>query len=356
MLDIIPSDTLFNASSLFLNKSFEFYAQNILDSPSKNLNEDLLQKINLISKRNGFKDNPLNWLGLSFLKNSRLNENSSKQLFDHDFLDQLVASEPGKSGIDFYKKEVNGFVYEIPLNISEKLNHTFEGWTTFQNLKEYEQWDKLFSKSLDLIKSIDNDILPEINKLIKYILVLYSNDSAHGSMSPQNLTGTVLLPDTKDHTLIAECLVHEALHQYLYRLEHLSPLFVGDNGLKEIYYSPWKEEPRPLIMVLHGAFVFAGVVLFYYELLKKKIVPEFTDEIEFRIANRITQIEIALEVLSEKNHLTEFGNSLLNILIDYMKEVKTNVTINESLIENQIYHHKKLYSTLDYLHVSTQKY
>jgi hypothetical protein len=150
--------------------------------------------------------------------------------------------------------------------------------------------------------------------------------------------------------------VHESLHQYLYRLEHLSPLFVGDNGIKEIYYSPWKEEPRPLIMVLHGAFVFAGVVLFYYELLKNKIKPEFADEFNFRLANRITQVEIALEVLSKTNHLTEFGNSLLNILIDYMKEVKTNVSFNESLIENQIYHHKKMYSTLDYLHVSTQKY
>ena len=102
MLDIIPSETLFNASSLFLNKSFEFYSQNMLVSPSKNLNEDLLQKINLISKNNGFTDNPLHWLGLSILKSSRLNENSSKPLFAQNFLENLVGSELGKSGIDFY--------------------------------------------------------------------------------------------------------------------------------------------------------------------------------------------------------------------------------------------------------------
>ena len=69
----------------------------------------------------------------------------------------------------------------------------------------------------------------------------------------------------------------------------------------------------------------------------------------------MTQVEIALDVLSKNNHLTGFGNSLLQILIDYLSDVKTNIPIDESLIENQIYQHKKRNSTFDYLHVSTQK-
>ena len=90
-------------------------------------------------------------------------------------------------------------------------------------------------------------------------------------MSPKSLIGTIYLPDVEDVTLIAECLVHECLHQYLYRIEFAGPLFLNNDGLEELYYSPWKDNPRPLIMVLHGAFVFSGVVMLYNELIEKDL-------------------------------------------------------------------------------------
>ena len=107
--------------------------------------------------------------------------------------------------------------------------------------------------------------------MVKNVLVIESKDDSHGSMSPKNIMGSVYLPDVEDSTLIAECFIHECLHQYLYRLDHVSSIFNNNEGNEELYYSPWKEEPRPLNMVLHGAFVFTGVMLFYHELCKKDL-------------------------------------------------------------------------------------
>jgi HEXXH motif-containing protein len=124
--------------------------------------------------------------------------------------------------------------------LTEILELSYGNYKIFNKIYSYENWDSNFIKALEIIRSVNLQLLYKINPLVYNILVIESQDESHGSMSPKSLTGTIFLPDVEDSTLIAECFVHECLHQYLYRFEHVSSFFENKDGLDELYYKPWE--------------------------------------------------------------------------------------------------------------------
>jgi HEXXH motif-containing protein len=93
----------------------------------------------------------------------------------------------------------------------------------------------------------------------KSLIGLVSMTGAIGSASREEALGLIYLPAGASDTDLAECLLHESLHQVLFRLEEAVSLFDAESPAAPTYYSPWRTDGRPLRMVLHGAFVFAGV-------------------------------------------------------------------------------------------------
>jgi len=106
---------------------------------------------------------------------------------------------------------------------------------------------------------------------------------------------------------VAESILHETMHLYLTLIEGVVPLV--NNDLKSVYYSPWREEERPVRGVLHGIFVFKAVSDFYHLLF-----PKVNDEIAKKYLLR-RQKQISDELLLVKNFynspgLTELGKQL----------------------------------------------
>ena len=236
----------------------------------------------------------------------------------------------------------------IPKNLVKILEVNYDSWKVFEDEGSYLKWNDNFKKAVELVDSVDSQSLNTIGTIIKYLLVLKSQGDAHGSMSPQNITGTVFLPDTEDYTLIAECLVHEGLHNYLYRLEHCQPIFNKNEGTVEKYYSPWKDFARPLTMVIHGAFVFTGVIIFYHDLIKRNIIDGYGDTFEDRIVYRLQQVYLAIDVLEKNNHLTDFGKSILSLMKESLEEIKGDYNGFGILNEN-IEEHVKKFSDKNFL-------
>ncbi|MGN9762337.1 HEXXH motif domain-containing protein [Streptomyces sp. SD31] len=87
------------------------------------------------------------------------------------------------------------------------------------------------------------------------------------SASASEAFGCVMLSepgtDGPGHEDTVECavtLVHEFRHTLLNGLMHLTPL---TDDCSDLYHAPWRDDPRPLIGVLHGAFAFCGVAAFW---------------------------------------------------------------------------------------------
>ena len=72
--------------------------------------------------------------------------------------------------------------------------------------------------------------------------------------------GAVAVSETRDPVVLASVLVHECQHTKLNAVLDLIPLSRSDQAR---YYAPWREDPRPLGGLLHGAYAYLGVSDFW---------------------------------------------------------------------------------------------
>ena len=72
--------------------------------------------------------------------------------------------------------------------------------------------------------------------------------------------GAVAVSETRDPVILASVLVHECQHAKLNAVLDLIPLSRPDQAR---YYAPWREDPRPLGGLLHGAYAYLGVSDFW---------------------------------------------------------------------------------------------
>lgn len=106
---------------------------------------------------------------------------------------------------------------------------------------------------------------------------------------------------------VAESLLHEAMHLKLTLLEAEVELVWA--GSQEVYYSPWRDENRPIRGVLHGLFVFAAVHEFYTALLESKVMPEEKNFIQNRLS-AIAEEFMAVQQFPVTPDLTSAGCQL----------------------------------------------
>lgn len=81
------------------------------------------------------------------------------------------------------------------------------------------------------------------------------------SSSSRDANGAVALTLPAGGPDFAVSLVHEAEHSKLNAVHDLTPLY--EPGRTEFYYSPWREDPRPVFGLLHGTYAFLGVADFW---------------------------------------------------------------------------------------------
>ena len=328
LFELLPLNVIKDKSKNFLNKSIWYHANEIKNSNNRLFSNEI-KKIIELSSTNEILDMPLSWYTLNLVKNLRLKELNVGDNHDltRNLLNQSFNDTENLLGIKYLTlSNINKKVAEIkiPINLIEALKVDYDSWKVFKSEESYIEWTDNFKKAVDLVDSVDNQSLTTIGMINKYLLVLESQGDCHASMSPQNLTGTIFLPDTKDFTLIAECLVHEGLHNYLYRLEYCKPFFNKNDGVVEKYYSPWKDFARPLTMLIHGAFVFTGVIIFYHDLIKRNIIDGYGETFENRLVYRLKQVYLAIDVLEKNNHFTVFGTSIVSLIKDSLNEIEND--------------------------------
>lgn len=349
LLDILPLDYLFERSKYYLNKKFEFVFQNLSFDKRKTFGNSSILNLELKARELKIEDHPISWYCLNVIQSISVDKVSKDR---RHFISKVIQhTDLLEDVIDFktHKFESNGFKFNIPIKLNEKLNLNFGENLTLQTLEEYDKWENYFIQALEIVKSINPNIFQKLNSLVQNILVIKSSEGTHGSMSPKCLIGTIYLPDVEDSIIIAECLVHECLHQYLYRIEFAGSLFFDNDGLEELYYSPWKDNPRPLIMLLHGAFVFTGVVMFYNELSKKDLTLNQIEIFKKRMIYRYSQIRIALNGLQHHNKMSDLGNRIVQILEDELQELNF---LDSQVEVDDVLDHFGNFSTVDYRHVS----
>jgi HEXXH motif-containing protein len=196
-----------------------------------------------------------------------------------------------------------------------------------RSARAVREWQGTLSRGIDLLAEFEPAVASELMALCPAVLPLHNGGISFGSASPEELVGLVYLPGVARVDDVAECLLHEAMHQKLYRIESCADLFQRDSPSGKVYYSPWRTDPRPLRMLLHGAYVFAGVAELWQKVWSAGGRRE--DHAE-RTLLRSRQCRQALEILERHGRFTPLGIRVMRGVREALKVIDGAVDVADA--------------------------
>jgi HEXXH motif-containing protein len=125
------------------------------------------------------------------------------------------------------------------------------------------------------------------------------------SASSSDAPGAVALTEPVSPERLAVTLIHESQHHRLATLHDLKPLYTTPS--RQLFYSPWRNDPRPVSGVVHALMAFLGVADFWS---RERTGP--TSELEY--ARHVRQLRVAHRMAVGATELTPLGAALIDAL------------------------------------------
>ncbi len=156
------------------------------------------------------------------------------------------------------------------------------------------------------------------------------------------LPGAMVLSVVANPLEMADRIVHELHHDRLFCIEDLHPLLEQegeDPGNGERYYSPWREDPRPLRGILHGLYVYLAVGRFWLGIFQDKDMPDVPDDYPVVASERLRrilgQLDCAASQLESHAHFTPFGTGIFDQLRKDLGTLRAKVDASGVAVDPQ---------------------
>jgi HEXXH motif-containing protein len=125
----------------------------------------------------------------------------------------------------------------------------------------YRRWGSATSNAWALLTTHHPDAAAEISLCISTLVPLASRQGHEMSASSRHSFGAIALSLPSASQSLAATLAHERQHNKLNALLDLVTL-VDDSDSRR-WHAPWRDDPRPLLSLLHGAYAHLGVAAFW---------------------------------------------------------------------------------------------
>ena len=169
------------------------------------------------------------------------------------------------------------------------------------------------AEAVKLIESSAPEYAAEISEYVEWYVPLKFDDiDTHHSFTSAQLSGVVFLSLAKNTVRMAEAIVHESGHMLLNMMTDVTPIVLNDDS--ETYYSPWRQDPRPISGLIHALFVFSRVHLFLSKTNGEKFDSE---DIESRKVLILHRLKLGLSQIKQEL-LTEAGINLVDQISTYV--------------------------------------
>ena len=233
-----------------------------------------------------------------------------------------------------FKIETSAGTVQLPHDVPGLADCFHSHAPVVRSIYANQEWAPVFQTAADILHRQDAAMAQECLQLTPAVLALHSGGTSYGSSSPPEVLGLVFLPGVLDPTDVAECLLHEALHQKLFRAEEGAPLFEAELGDEEIYYSPWRSDPRPLRMLVHGAYVFTGVSHYWRTIQQsERDDKDGRENAGFHSYYRARQAQAAMHIVDKYCGRTALGRKVSDIINQGIEQVLAAPDISVSTIE-----------------------
>ncbi|MDI5968818.1 HEXXH motif domain-containing protein [Streptomyces sp. SL13] len=125
----------------------------------------------------------------------------------------------------------------------------------------WQRWRHNVTAGWRLLRAEHTGAADEAAVVFRALVPLAGPAGSRRSSSSKETFGAaaLTLPDTTHG--MALTLTHELQHNKLSALLHLFDLVAEQPG--ELFYAPWREDPRPLVGLLHGTYAHLGVARFW---------------------------------------------------------------------------------------------
>jgi HEXXH motif-containing protein len=161
--------------------------------------------------------------------------------------------------------------------------------------------------ALDLLAEFADVYVAWVTQVIRDLIPLPARPDMINSASGNFAPGVITASNEKLRCVLAEMLVHEATHQYLYILKRLGPI---DDGTDEtLYFSPFRNMGRPILYILFAYHAFGNVLLFY-RMVRERSQDEpgvYNDQRFEELERKLRTLEVALQTTTA---LTPLGRAL----------------------------------------------
>ncbi|MFC4855724.1 HEXXH motif domain-containing protein [Actinophytocola glycyrrhizae] len=172
------------------------------------------------------------------------------------------------------------------------------------------EWHKLLDEAWDVLVHHHPAYARELTSGLRALMPIGPGGDTVGASSPAAFGGIRLSADGTA-TEFAEAMVHEMQHSKLNALMTMVRLGNGDNERR--YLAPWRDDPRPLVGLIHGVYAFTCGVEFW--LSQSSVVAENEARtIDFDMVRRRLQVRRALDTITASGLLTAPGQALVDVV------------------------------------------
>ncbi len=171
------------------------------------------------------------------------------------------------------------------------------------------QWEHVLHSAWRLLVRRHPEHAEAISTGLRVLTPMTSlSEGASTSVTAADAFGAVLLTPPSDAESLALTLLHESQHGKLAALHHLVPLHTNDSRAR--WYARWRDDPRPLNALLHGAYAHLGVAGFWYEAMRSGGEPLRSMAAE-ELVYWCDAVDEALDQLSSSGALTHAGTRFI---------------------------------------------
>ncbi|MGW7071133.1 HEXXH motif domain-containing protein [Streptomyces sp. NPDC054855] len=184
----------------------------------------------------------------------------------------------------------------------------------FLSAAEARTWQDLLTDAWEILRRDE----PESAEAMRVGLMSLAPTPARERYRPHSVTagdafGGVMASRPDDVAQLAATLVHEFQHTKLGGLIHLGPLSEPSAPPEQLFYAPWRDDPRPLGGLLQGIYAFAGVARFW-SVHRHAADAAYAPMAHFEFALWRAQVSSTVDLVHSHDRLTALGRRLLGAL------------------------------------------
>lgn len=163
---------------------------------------------------------------------------------------RTITAVYGKARLSLIIDDVDPFRFPVSADLGRRLNS-----------EEIKSWESALQDAWDQLARFHQKTAVELSSIVTTLTPLHRNLAWQSNATSRTTFGCVALSPPSDGRTLALALAHELQHAKLAALSDLVTLTRPD--AHQLFYAPWRDDPRPAAAFLQGIYAHLGVANFW---------------------------------------------------------------------------------------------